>query len=182
MHDYHPTFTLLRNFVRKGFEIPDFCGLLQRRDCQSIVTTQAIVDEKVSYAYNADENNAHVAQRIESTFPKRKVAGLNPAMGLARSALVSLRAFLFPVTLPSIQAYNKNRGGNIVMNVPIILAHGALGAFDEMIFLGIAVVFLGLMAVSWLKSRNMPDELEEPPADPTTPVKEPDSPDRFRLD
>lgn len=67
------------------------------------------------------------------------------------------------------------------MNVPIILAHGALGGFDELIFLGIAVVFLGLMGVSWLKSRNMPEELEEKPAD-STPVQEPEAPDRFRLD
>jgi hypothetical protein len=65
------------------------------------------------------------------------------------------------------------------MNVPIILAHGALGAFDEMIFLGIAVVFLGLMGVSWFKSRNMPEELEEKPADSP---EEPEAPDRFRLD
>jgi hypothetical protein len=65
------------------------------------------------------------------------------------------------------------------MNVPVILAHGALGAFDEMIFLGIAVVFLGLMGVSWLKSRNLPEELEEKPADV---AKEPEAPDRFRLD
>ena len=66
------------------------------------------------------------------------------------------------------------------MHIPIILAHGALGAFDEMIFLGIAIVFLGLMGVSWFKSRNIPDELEEEKPADTTP--EPESPDRFRLD
>lgn len=68
------------------------------------------------------------------------------------------------------------------MHIPIILAHGALGAFDEMIFLGIAVVFLGLMGVSWFKSRNIPDELEEEKATDSTPAQEPESPDRFRLD
>jgi len=67
------------------------------------------------------------------------------------------------------------------MNVPIILAHGALGTFDEMIFLGIAVVFMGLMGVSWFKSRNIPDEIEEETTD-STPEQEPESPDRFRLD
>ncbi len=66
------------------------------------------------------------------------------------------------------------------MNIPIILAHGALGPFDEMIFLGIAVVFLGLMGVSWLKSRNIPDELEE--EKPAEAAQEPEAPDRFRLD
>ena len=29
--------------------------------------------------------------------------------------------------------------------MPVILAHGALGPFDEIVFLGIAVVFLGMM-------------------------------------
>ncbi len=66
------------------------------------------------------------------------------------------------------------------MHIPVILAHGALGAFDEMIFLGIAIVFLGLMGVSWLKSRNMPDELEEKSTE-STPDQEAESPDRFRL-
>jgi hypothetical protein len=67
-----------------------------------------------------------------------------------------------------------------IMHIPVILAHGALGAFDEMIFLGIAIVFLGLMGVSWLKSRNMPDELEEKSTE-STPDQEAESPDRFRL-
>lgn len=39
-----------------------------------------------------------------------------------------------------------------------ILAHGALGPFDEIIFLAIAVVFLGMMGVSWLRSNQLPDE------------------------
>ena len=29
--------------------------------------------------------------------------------------------------------------------MPSLLAHGALGPFDEIIFLGIALVFLGMM-------------------------------------
>lgn len=66
------------------------------------------------------------------------------------------------------------------MNIPVILAHGALGPYDEMIFLGIAVVFLGLMGVSWLKSRNIPDELEE--EKPAEVIQETETPDRFRLD
>lgn len=39
-----------------------------------------------------------------------------------------------------------------------ILAHGALGTFDEIIFLAIAVVFLGMMGLSWLRSQDLPDE------------------------
>ena len=42
--------------------------------------------------------------------------------------------------------------------MPVILAHGALGPFDEIIFLGIAVVFLGMMGVSWARSQQLPDE------------------------
>lgn len=37
---------------------------------------------------------------------------------------------------------------------PVVLAHGALGAFDEIIFLGVGVVFLVLMGISWLRSRD----------------------------
>ncbi len=40
----------------------------------------------------------------------------------------------------------------------VILAHGALGPFDEIIFLGIAVVFLGMMGVSWLRSQQLEAE------------------------
>ena len=42
--------------------------------------------------------------------------------------------------------------------MPVILAHGALGPFDEIIFIGIAVIFLGMMGVSWLRSQALEDE------------------------
>ena len=45
--------------------------------------------------------------------------------------------------------------------MPVILAHGALGAFDEIIFLGIAVVFLAMMGFSWLRSQQLPEEEAE---------------------
>ena len=46
--------------------------------------------------------------------------------------------------------------------MPFILAHGALGAFDEIIFLGIALVFLGMMGWSWLRSQQMEaDEIDQ---------------------
>ncbi|MCY4464975.1 MAG: hypothetical protein OXE46_05510 [Chloroflexi bacterium] len=45
--------------------------------------------------------------------------------------------------------------------MPPILAHGALGAYDEIIFLGIAVAFLGMMGVSWLRSQQIDDETED---------------------
>jgi nitrogen fixation-related uncharacterized protein len=45
----------------------------------------------------------------------------------------------------------------------VILAHGALGAFDEIIFVSIAIVFIGMMAFSWFKSQQLPDdETDEP--------------------
>lgn len=43
----------------------------------------------------------------------------------------------------------------------VILAHGALGVWDELIFLGITVVFALIMVMSWLRSRNLVDEDEE---------------------
>ena len=46
----------------------------------------------------------------------------------------------------------------IRLDMPVILAHGALGPFDEIIFLSIAVVFLAMMGISWLRSQQLPDE------------------------
>jgi len=48
-----------------------------------------------------------------------------------------------------------------------LLAHGALGYWDELIFLGVAVIFIGMMFVSWTRSRftEFTDEdLAETPA------------------
>lgn len=39
--------------------------------------------------------------------------------------------------------------------MPMIFAHGALGWFDELIFLGVAVIFIVMMGISWFRSRNM---------------------------
>ncbi len=49
--------------------------------------------------------------------------------------------------------------------MPIVLAHGALGAFDEIIFLSIALVFVVMMAWSWLRSQQLPDEDDEAAAE-----------------
>ncbi len=58
--------------------------------------------------------------------------------------------------------------------MPFILAHGALGPFDEIIFLGIAAVFLVMMGISWLRSQELPEEdIELPDESP--------EPDRFEL-
>lgn len=43
----------------------------------------------------------------------------------------------------------------------LLLLHGALGAYDELIFLSIALIFLMMMDVSWLMSRNMEFEEDE---------------------
>lgn len=42
--------------------------------------------------------------------------------------------------------------------MPVILAHGALGPFDEIIFLSIAAAFLAMMGISWVRSQQLPDE------------------------
>jgi hypothetical protein len=53
------------------------------------------------------------------------------------------------------------------MPFPVIIAHGALGYWDEVIFISVVIVFLVMMANSWLRSR---DELpEDTPAAPPPP-------------
>lgn len=37
---------------------------------------------------------------------------------------------------------------------PVILAHGALGIWDELIFLGVITIFVGIMIFSWFNSRG----------------------------
>ena len=51
----------------------------------------------------------------------------------------------------------------------VILAHGALGGLDEVIFLSIAVVFVAMMGVSWYRSQQLPDD--EPEEDAQVPVQ-----------
>ncbi len=63
------------------------------------------------------------------------------------------------------------------MQIPQILAHGALGVFDELIYLAIAVVFVGFMVVSWLRARNQ--SAEDDDQNPHTPET---SVDHFKLD
>ena len=51
----------------------------------------------------------------------------------------------------------------------VILAHGLLGAFDEIIFISIAIVFVGMMGVSWFRSQQLEDEDFDPMAQPDVP-------------
>ncbi|MEM9950868.1 MAG: hypothetical protein AAF846_04665 [Chloroflexota bacterium] len=64
-----------------------------------------------------------------------------------------------------------------------ILAHGALGWYDELVFLGIIVIFTGLMFVSWFRSRGEDyDETDLMPNSPQSDVQSLDSSERFQLD
>lgn len=73
-----------------------------------------------------------------------------------------------------------------------VLAHGALGPFDEIIFLGVGVVFFVLMGVSWLRSRDQAADDVPPSPQPETPGITPhetstdpaarDAADRYTLD
>jgi hypothetical protein len=65
---------------------------------------------------------------------------------------------------------------------PYVLAHGALGPFDEIIFLGVGVIFLVMIGISWLKSRNLPPQFDESQAPVETSPSEQTAPDRFKLD
>jgi hypothetical protein len=76
------------------------------------------------------------------------------------------------------------------MPLPVILAHGALGPYDELIMLSAAAIFLIIMGISWVRSRNTRPSFEEenqreqPQPTDAQPADEPQgrAPDRFRLD
>jgi len=70
----------------------------------------------------------------------------------------------------------KTKIGTFKMPI-VILAHGALGVFDEIIFVSIAIVFIGMMAVSWFKSQQLPDD----EADELIITHDPSDTERFEL-
>jgi hypothetical protein len=47
------------------------------------------------------------------------------------------------------------------MPLPIFLAHGLLGPLDEVIFVGVGVIFAGMMGLSWWRSQALEIEDEE---------------------
>ncbi len=70
-------------------------------------------------------------------------------------------------------------------HLPIILAHGALGAYDELIIPVIGGAFIGLIVITWWSSRNRADQTEDaPPAgeSPDGAPNPPDDPAHYRLD
>ena len=62
-----------------------------------------------------------------------------------------------------------------------LLAHGALGPWDELIFLSVFVIFIIIMGVSWVRSRALgDDDLDEVTTTSGNPDAE-DGDDRFAL-
>ncbi len=55
------------------------------------------------------------------------------------------------------------------MTLPILLAHGALGPYDEIILPVIGGAFIGLIIVTWWTSRNktLPDDPKTENTDPS---------------
>jgi hypothetical protein len=66
----------------------------------------------------------------------------------------------------------------------MIIAHGALGPWDEIIFLGVVAIFVGMMGMSWIRSRNTEPEFDETSDDAPTKTDTPatSGTDRFQLD
>lgn len=62
------------------------------------------------------------------------------------------------------------------------MAHGALGVFDELIWLTVAVAFFGMMIYAYIRSRALEDS-DFPDEDVVASDEpQPDTPDRFKLD
>ncbi|PJF39911.1 MAG: hypothetical protein CUN54_07260 [Phototrophicales bacterium] len=66
------------------------------------------------------------------------------------------------------------------MLFPIILAHGQLGRYDEVIFLSLAALFISIIGLAWVKSRNTIPEFDD--ADVADTAPDSDSNERFQLD
>jgi hypothetical protein len=66
--------------------------------------------------------------------------------------------------------------------LPVILAHGALGPYDELIFFLVGLAFLVMIGVSWLRSRSAPDDDEIDTTSLTHDSVDSNAPERFRLD
>ena len=65
------------------------------------------------------------------------------------------------------------------------LAHGALGPYDELIYLGVASIFIVMMGISWFQTRMSEyddDQRRDDIPVETTPDHDDPSPDRFTLD
>jgi hypothetical protein len=60
----------------------------------------------------------------------------------------------------------------------VILAHGALGEFDELIFLGIIIIFLLMLILAWFRSRSMNYEGQDLMPPPSAEQTE----ERFKLE
>ncbi|MBE2181958.1 MAG: hypothetical protein IAE89_00915 [Anaerolineae bacterium] len=68
---------------------------------------------------------------------------------------------------------------------PVILAHGALGIFDELIFIAVALIFISMMAYAWWRSRSAPLDNDTAAQSEAQPEDSPDSTqdtDRFHLE
>jgi hypothetical protein len=65
-----------------------------------------------------------------------------------------------------------------------ILAHGALGPYDELIFLAVGIVFVAIMILSWLRSRSSAPTgpTEQIAMNTDDSIQTPDQEQRFRLD
>jgi len=66
--------------------------------------------------------------------------------------------------------------------MPFLLAHGALGWWDEIIFAGVVFFFLVMMGLQWVKSRaDGETTAEDTPSATDVPTAETKT-DHFRLD
>ncbi|MDQ7026640.1 MAG: hypothetical protein Q9P01_10605 [Anaerolineae bacterium] len=68
-----------------------------------------------------------------------------------------------------------------MMNFPYygMLAHGGLGWWDDLIFLGIGAIFVGIMIFSWFRSRG--DDFEATDLMPQSKTND-ESGERFELE
>lgn len=68
------------------------------------------------------------------------------------------------------------------MPLPIFLAHGLLGPLDEVIFIGVALIFAAMMGISWWRSQAIEvDDEEDAAENPAHDTADNDDPEHFSL-
>ena len=65
---------------------------------------------------------------------------------------------------------------------PVLLAHGALGYWDEAVYISVAVIFFAITIYSWYRTRREFPNIDDQNTPQRDQAKQTNDPDTFELD